>query len=124
MPWQAVKILAELDVQGLAAMSARRTLFGLGMVLMVLGGCGPAERPDAIVTIDGVRHACVVALHNETQGNTVPCSDVAAFLRDELRLASGSSCDVRTVSDVDAAEGTRVDASLKAAGYRLIGRPH
>jgi hypothetical protein len=105
-------------------MSALRTLFGLGMVLMGLGGCGPAERPDAIVTIDGVRHACVVALHNETQGSTVPCSDVAAFLRDELRLAGGSSCDVRTVSDVDAAEITRVNASLKAAGYRLIGRSY
>jgi hypothetical protein len=124
MPWRAVKILAEPEVQGLAAMSALRTLFGSGMVLMVLGGCGPAERPDAIVTIDGVRHACVVALHNETQGSTVPCSDVAAFLRDELRLAGGSSCDVRTVSDVDAAEVTRVNASLKAAGYRLIGRTH
>jgi hypothetical protein len=105
-------------------MNALRTLFGVCIVLTVLGGCGPAERPDAIVTIDGKRHACVVALHNETQGSTVPCSDVAAFLRDELRLAGGSSCDVRTVSDVDAAEVTRVDASLKAAGYRLIGRPH
>ena len=105
-------------------MSALRTLFGVCMVPMVLGGCGPAERPDATVTIDGVRHACVVALHDEAHGSTVPCGDVAAFLRDELRLASGSSCDVRTVSDVDAAEVTRVDASLKAAGYRSIGRPH
>jgi len=121
MPWRAAKILAELEVQGLAAMSALRTLFGVCMILMVLGGCGPAEKPDAIVTIDGVRHACVVALRNEEQGSTVPCSDVAAFLRDELRLASGSSYDVRTVPDVDAAEVTRVDAGLKAAGYRSIG---
>jgi hypothetical protein len=105
-------------------MNALRTLFGVCIVLTVLGGCGPAERPDAIVTIDGVHHACIVALHNETQGSTVPCSDVAAFLRDELRLAGGSSCDVRTISDVDAAEVTRVDAGLKAAGYRLIGSPH
>ncbi|MGC2029758.1 MAG: hypothetical protein WA642_07050 [Steroidobacteraceae bacterium] len=104
-------------------MNALRTLIGVCMVLAVLGGCAPAEKPDAIVTIDGVRHACVVALHDEAQGSAVPCSDVAAFLRDELRLASGSSCDVRTVSDVDAAEVDRVDASLKAAGYRLIGRP-
>jgi hypothetical protein len=104
--------------------SGKRTLFGVCMVLAALGGCGTAEKPDAIVTIDGERHACVVALHNETQGSTVPCSDVVAFLRDELRLAVGSSCDVRTVSDVDAAEVTRVDAGLKAAGYRLIGRPH
>ncbi|MHB8478110.1 MAG: hypothetical protein ACYDBZ_17680 [Steroidobacteraceae bacterium] len=105
-------------------MSARRTLFGLCTVLIALGGCGPAESPDATVTIDGVRHACVVALHNEVQGSTVPCSDVAAFLRDELRLAGGSSCDVRAVPDADAAEVARVDASLKAAGYRLIGGPH
>lgn len=105
-------------------MNAPRTLFGVGMVLMMLGGCGPAERPDAIVTIDGVRHACVVALHSEEQGSTVPCSDVVAFLRDELRLAGGSSYGVRTVADVDATEVTRVDASLKAAGYRSIGRPH
>jgi hypothetical protein len=103
-------------------MNVLRTLFGVCMVLTVLGGCGPAERPDAIVTIDGVRHACVVALHNEAQGSTVPCSDVVAFLRDELRLASGSSYDIRTVPDVDAAEVTGVDASLKAAGYRSIGR--
>jgi hypothetical protein len=104
-------------------MNALRTLIGVCTVLTMLGGCGPAERPDAIVTIDGVRHACVVALHDEAQGSAVPCSDVAAFLKDELRLAGGSSCDVRTVSDVDAAEVTRVNASLKAAGYRLIGRP-
>jgi hypothetical protein len=104
-------------------MNALRTLFGVSMVLVVLGGCGPAEIPDAIVTIDGARHACVVALHNEAQGSTVPCSDVAAFLRDELRLAGGSSYDVRTVPEVDAAEVTRVDAGLKAAGYRSIGGP-
>jgi hypothetical protein len=105
-------------------MNAWHTLFGIGMILAVLGGCGPAEIPDAIVTIDGGRHACVVALHSEAQGSTVPCGDVVAFLRDELRLAGGSSYDVRTVADVDAAEVARVDASLKAAGYRSIGRPH
>lgn len=112
-------------------MIAPRALWGISTLLMVLGGCGRSadtqaptgEKADAIVTIDGLHHICVVALHSEEHGSTVPCSEVVPFLRDELRLAAGSSYDVRTGSEIDTAEVTRVEAGLKDAGYRLVGAP-
>jgi hypothetical protein len=96
-----------------------------------LAGCGPtaspsvppkiAPRADVIVTLDGGRHTCVVALYNEPQGSMVPCSDVVPFIKDELRVASGAVYDVRTIPDVDKDELARVAASLDGAGYRFIG---
>jgi len=103
----------------------------VGMILLSLAGCGQsantpespptAAKPDVIITVDGERRACVVALNSEPQGSAIPCADVVPFLRDELRLASGSSYDIRTISQVDEAQVTTVDASLKGAGYRFIG---
>lgn len=114
------------------------SVFAAALVLSSawLAGCGPsastsapasapiAARPDVIITLDGVRHACVVALYNEALGSIIPCRDVVPFVRDELRVPSGSIYDIRTVSNVDEAEITRVGASLKAAGYRFIGGRH
>jgi hypothetical protein len=114
------------------ATHAHRTLSALLIVPVLLGGCGrsantpgatsapDAGRPDAIVTFDGGRHACVVSLRSETHGNTIPCGDVVPFLKDELRLASGAFCAMRSIGDVDPAEMTRVEASLDAAGYRIL----
>jgi hypothetical protein len=101
-----------------------------GMFLISLAGCGQsantpespptAAKPDVIITVDGERHACVVALSSEPQGSAIPCADVVPFLRDELRLASGSSYDIRTIPKVDEGQVTIVEASLKGAGYRFI----
>lgn len=101
------------------------------IVAMALVGCGPsagtsaspriAERADVIVTVDGGRHTCVVALFSEQQGSIVPCGDVVSFVKDELRVASGAVYDVRIVSSVDKVEIARVAGSLNAAGYRFIG---
>lgn len=100
---------------------------------LLLLGCGsrsnaPAPvsapmtaHPAAIITFDGERHMCVVALSSEAQGNIIPCTDVAAFLRDELRLANGSIYDTRTVGKFDPAEMAKTTQSLNAAGYRFNG---
>jgi hypothetical protein len=110
-----------------------RAVFASITVFTLLAGCGPsadtpvpvpariAARSDVIVTVDGVRHACVVALYSEAQGSAISCQDVVPFVRDELRLPSGSIYDIRTIPDVDEAEMARVEASLKGAGYRFIG---
>jgi hypothetical protein len=102
-------------------------------VFIWLAGCGPsanspvstaiAARPDVIITFDGKRHACVIALYSETQGSAVSCDDVVPFVRDELRLPSGSIYDIRNIADFDEAVKARVGASLKDAGYRFIGGP-
>jgi hypothetical protein len=76
-----------------------------------------------IVTIDGARHTCVVALPSEPQGSTIPCDDVVPFVRDELRVPSGSIYDVLTISNVDEAAVTQLEARLKDAGYRFAGEP-
>jgi hypothetical protein len=107
------------------------TLRGLILVALPLSGCGQspgnsvppkiAERADVIVTFDGTRHTCLVALPSEPQGSTVPCGEVVSFIKDELKVATGAIYDVRTIAHVDATEMTRVDENLKSAGYRFIG---
>lgn len=80
-----------------------------------------AAKPDVIITFDGERHSCVVALSSEAQGSIVPCADIVPFMRDELRLANGSIYDTRTIAKVDAAEVAKTTQNLKDAGYRFIG---
>jgi hypothetical protein len=98
---------------------------------LLLIGCGSSDKapvspaiaakPDVIITFDGERHTCVVALSSETQGSIVPCADVIPFMRDELRLASGSIYDTRTVAKADEAEVAKTKQNLEHAGYRFIG---
>ena len=95
---------------------------------LLLAGCGPssappiADKPDVIITVDGANHTCVAALYNEPQGSTVPCADLIPFIRDELRMASGSIYDIHALSAAaDNAEITKVRSSLAEAGYRFIG---
>ena len=114
-----------------AKVSLRMVLAPLVPLLLI--GCGSpthpaasvapaiAAKPDVIVTFDGERHTCVVALYSEAQGSFVPCTDIVPFIRDELRVASGSIYDTRTIAQVDAGEVARTTQSLKGAGYRFIG---
>ncbi len=99
-----------------------------GLTPMLLVGCGSsstppkiAERPDVIITLDGKRHACVVALDKEPQGSTVACKDAVSFVKDELRVQRGSIYDIRTVANVDDTEIASVRADLNDAGYHFIG---
>jgi len=82
-----------------------------------------AAKADVIVTLDSAKHDCVVALSSEAQGSMISCDEVVAFVRDELRVPSGSKYDIRTVANVDAAEIAKVEASLKDAGYRSVKSP-
>jgi hypothetical protein len=115
-----------------------RAVLASVLVLAVLAGCGQpantpaaapaapppiAAKPDVIVTLYGARHDCMVALYSEPQGNIIPCEDVAAFVRDELRVPSGAIYDIRTAPNIDEAQRTKVEASLKGAGYRYIKGP-
>jgi hypothetical protein len=112
-----------------AAMITLRTLLASHMVAALLAGCGPsantdakiAEREDVTITVDGEHHSCVVALYKEAQGSSIPCAEVVPFLRDQLRLQSGSIYDVHIIPGIDAAEMAGLAASLKGAGYRFIG---
>jgi hypothetical protein len=100
---------------------------------LLLIGCGSANnaaapvspaiaaKADVIITFDGERHTCVVALSSEAQGSIVPCADVIPFMRDELRLANGSIFDTRAVAKPDDAEIAKTIQNLKDAGYRFIG---
>jgi hypothetical protein len=111
--------------------SMRRVLAISAPLLLI--GCGSssnapppasaaiAAKPDVIITFDGERHTCVVALSSEAQGSIVPCADVIPFMRDELRLASGSIYDTRTIAKTDEAEVAKTTQNLKDAGYRFIG---
>jgi hypothetical protein len=115
-----------------------RAVLASALGLVALAGCGQpantpapaaaapppiAAKPDVIVTLDGARHDCLVALYSEQQGNIISCDDVAAFVRDELRVPSGAIYDIRTAPNIDEAQKTKVEASLKGAGYRYIRGP-
>jgi hypothetical protein len=76
-----------------------------------------AEKADVTITVDGAQHACIVSLASEAQGSSVPCKDVVAFVRDELRVANGSSYDLR-LRGAEEAETAGVRASLQGAGYK------
>ena len=101
------------------------------LAITLLAGCGSssngsvppriAEKADVVITYDGQRHTCLVTLFSEAQGNAVQCGEVVPFVRDELRLASGSVYDTRTNAAADEPELARVSDNLKGAGYRFIG---
>jgi hypothetical protein len=113
-----------------------RAVFASVTVIAWLAGCGRssntpvppsapiAEKPNVIVTIDGKRRACVVALYTEAQGSTVACDDVVSFIKNELRVPSGSIFDLRTIPEIDDAQVATVGGSLKDAGYLFIGGPN
>ena len=110
-----------------------RAIFASTTVFILLTGCRQsantpvpvpphiASRPNVTVTFDGKRRKCVVALPSEAQGSAISCDEVAQFVKDELRVPSGSIYDIRTIPDVDEAEIARVCASLNSAGYRFSG---
>jgi hypothetical protein len=110
------------------ARRAYRAVLLSGLVSILLGGCGSsntppkiAEQPNVIITLDGKRHACVVALDKEPQGSSVPCKGAVSFVKDELRVPAGAIYDIRTVATVDDTEIASVRDALNDAGYRFIG---
>jgi hypothetical protein len=127
-PAQRLPNIIEGAVSGKAAMMFRVVLLS-GCIPLLVGGCGAssgtppklAERPNVIVTLDGNRHTCIVALDKEPQGSTVPCKEAVSFVKDELRVQPGSIYDIRTVATVGDAEIASVRDALNDAGYRFIG---
>jgi hypothetical protein len=116
--------------------STLRAVIGIGSITatltfsVLLPGCGKSgtsssaaapigSRPDVTVTFDGKRRKCVVALASEAQGSAISCDDVVSFVKEELRLPSGSICDIRRSSDEDEGEIAKVRTSLNSAGYRI-----
>ena len=109
-----------------------RSVFSLGMTVL-LAACGSSSnqtaassppvvtKPDVIVTFDGKRHACLVALPSEQQGSEVSCKEIVSFVKDELRVPSGSAYGIRVVPDFDPAERAGAESALKDAGYRFVG---
>ena len=112
-------------------MSEHRLALMAAFACLLLGGCGQsannpasaplAAKPDVIITVDAKQHSCGVALPTEAHGSTVACDEVAAFVRDELRLPTGASYELHGSPDVNRAELAKIDTSLQGAGYRFIG---
>lgn len=117
---------------GIGPASALRTAALASIAILCLLGCGSsgnapavspaiAAKPDVNITFDAENRACIVALYAEPQGSTIPCADLIPFLRDELRLPSGSIYDTHMAAKVDSAEVAKTTQNLKDAGYRFIG---
>jgi hypothetical protein len=116
-------VAAKVSLHAVLAALAPLLLIGCGSPTSPPASASPAiaAKPDVIITFDGERHACVVALNSEAQGSIIPCADVVPFMRDELRLASGSLYDTRTVAKVDEAEVGKTMQNLNDSGFRFIG---
>jgi hypothetical protein len=111
----------------------KRAIRASTAVLILLTSCGQsarspapagapaASRADVTITFDGKRRKCVVALSSETQGSSISCGDVVAFVREELRVPGGAIYDIRKSPDVDETEVAKVSADLNGAGYRFVG---
>jgi hypothetical protein len=82
-----------------------------------------ANKADVLVTLDSVHHECMVTLSKEEHGNSIACGDIIPFLKDELRLPTGATFDVRTTQEVSKADSGNLRKSLSAAGYRSVGEP-
>jgi hypothetical protein len=106
----------------------RAMLASTAAFILLLTSCGQssrgpapaasaASRAEVIVTFDGKRRKCVVALPSEAQGSSISCGDVASFVRDELRVPRGAIYDIRKIPDVDDTEVAKVSADLNSAGY-------
>lgn len=90
--------------------------------LIFLAGCGKSgpssNKPaDVSIKVDGTRHKCIVALAKEPQGNVISCDELASFIKEELRLPSGSVYELGSVPPVDDSAMTKARASLNDAGY-------
>ena len=110
------------------------TAFGFAAALILVTACGSrsdepasnasspptAEKADVTIVVDGAQHSCVVSLASEAQGSSIPCKEVVAFIKDELRVVSGSSYDLR-VRGAQEIEAASVRVSLRDAGYRPVG---
>jgi hypothetical protein len=102
----------------------------LGAVFVaLLAACGSSNdasapaapskaKADVTIRLDGVHHVCNVALPTEEHPSSIACADVAAFVRDELRVPSGAVYDLRADPQGEPSELTSISASLKNAGYR------
>lgn len=113
-------------------MIGARATYSAVLTMMILAGCGRssnspsaaapiAAKPDVVVTMDGKRHLCIVALSTEALGSAISCNDIAPFVKDELRLPGGAVYAIRIIPDVSEAEVAKVGSSLQGAGYRFIG---
>lgn len=111
-----------------------RELCVAAAVLISLAGCGRssnspsspppgAAKPDIIVTVDGEHHACVVTKYGEPTGSTIGCSDVVAFVKDELRVRDGASYELRSSSSADRVEANKIKAVLDGVGFQFVARP-
>jgi hypothetical protein len=87
---------------------------------VLLPGCGKSGTSSSAAPI-GTRSDVTVKLSSEAQGSSISCDDVVPFVKEELRLPSGSFYDIRTGSEGDEGEIDKIRASLNSAGYRLAG---
>ena len=76
-----------------------------------------SEKADVTIVVEGASHACVVSLASEAQGSSIPCKEVIAFIKEQLRVASGSSYDLR-LRGAEEADAVALRLSLRDAGYR------
>ncbi len=115
-------------------MQVRAAFFFAAASILLVAACGsrsaePAidasppstsEKADVTIVVDGTSHACVVSLAREAQGSSIPCKEVIAFIKEELRFASGSSYDLR-LRGAEEADAVNLRTSLRDAGYRPLG---
>jgi hypothetical protein len=110
----------------LAALACCAVVLGCARPTVAPTDSSPADGtvPDAVITINGERHVCIVAVKDRSPDHWMACDAVVAFLQDEIKLRAGAVYDIRTVPDVDEADIHRLSKGLKIAGYHYLQGPH
>jgi hypothetical protein len=79
---------------------------------------------DALVTFNGPKNTCEVALRGSVSAQAMPSGEVVPYLVDEVKLPKGALFDIVTIPNVNVAEYEQVMAALKAAGYKRVPGIH
>jgi hypothetical protein len=101
-------------------------------ILLILGVAGYAwwhltraaralDQASAMVSLSDARADCIIRRSDRKVGDTVPCSDVSAYLRDKLNLGPGASIGIAVLGKVAPDSVTAVSTDLSGHGFEVAG---
>ena len=79
------------------------------------------DNTQVVVTFSGAPTKCTVSLRDSSESHALPCADVSAYFRDQLRLPPGAMFATRDFGNTHGVEISTLISALKESGYRSVG---
>jgi hypothetical protein len=80
------------------------------------------DNAQIFVTFYATRTYCTVSLGLSGKPNALPCADVLAYIRDQLKLPPGGTFVTHDLGNTHASEITALILALEKSGYKSVGR--